>query len=385
MRRTVFNEDHEAFRLTVRDFLAKEVAPYREGWDREGVVPRELYRKLGDLGYFGIEVPEEYGGAGVDSFKYHAVLTEETARIGAVLGATQVHTTLVLPYLLQFATLEQKQRWLPGFVTGEIMTAIAMTEPGTGSDLSAIRTTAKRSDDGSHYVLNGAKTFITGGGQADLVLVVCRTSPPDPADRRAGLSILCVDTRSQGFQVGRKLDKIGLRCQDTVELSFTDVKVPVQDLLGEEGRAFGYLTHNLVRERLGVAMGGYATAAAAVRFAREYVADRTVFGTPVASFQNTKFVLAECAAEVTALEALVDKALDLYDSGGLTPADAAKAKLFGTEVAARVIDKCLQLHGGYGYMLEYPIARLYADTRVTRIYAGTSEVMKTIIAKDMGL
>jgi alkylation response protein AidB-like acyl-CoA dehydrogenase len=385
VRRTVFTEDHEAFRETVRDFIAREVVPVYPEWERAGHVPREFYRKLGELGVFGIEVPEEYGGAGMGGFKYQAVVTEETLRAGVSFGASGVHTGLVLPYILEYANEEQKKRWLPGFVSGDIMTAIAMTEPGTGSDLAGIKTAARLSEDGTHYVLNGAKTFITGGVQADLVLVVCRTSAYDPADRRAGLSILCVDTKSQGYTVGRKLEKIGLHASDTAELSFTDVRVPVENLLGEEGRAFSYLTHNLVQERLAIAVGGYASAAAAIGFAVQYVKERTVFGQPVAEFQNTKFVLAECAAEVEAAQSMVDRALELHETGELTPADAAKLKLFCTEVSARVIDKCLQLHGGYGYILEYPIARLYADARVTRIYGGTSEVMKTVIAKSLGL
>ncbi|WP_329158482.1 acyl-CoA dehydrogenase family protein [Streptomyces sp. NBC_01717] len=385
MRRSVFTEDHEAFRATVREFIAQEVTPHYADWERQGHVPRELYRGLGELGVFGINVPEEYGGAGVTDFTYQAVLREECGRAGVGFGAESVHTCLVLPYLLEFGSEDQKRRWLPGFLAGEVMTAIAMTEPGTGSDLAGIATRARLAADGTHYVLNGAKTFITGGAQADLILVVCRTAPFDPGNRRAGLSILCVDTTSEGFAVGRKLDKIGLRAQDTAELSFTDVRVPVANLLGEEGAAFSYLTHNLVVERLGAAINAYANAAGAIGFATEYVKERQVFDKPVAAFQNTKFVLAECATEVEAAQTLVDRALELHATGELTPADAAKAKLFCTETAGRVIDKCLQLHGGYGYMLEYPIARLYADTRVNRIYAGTSEVMKTIIAKDLGL
>ncbi|MEU0689213.1 acyl-CoA dehydrogenase family protein [Streptomyces uncialis] len=385
MRRSVFTKDHEAFRTTVREFIAQEVVPHYADWERQGHVPRDLYRKLGGLGVFGIQVPEEYGGAGVTDFTYQAVIREECGRAGVAFGAESVHTCLVLPYLLEFGSEEQKRRWLPGFLSGEVMTAIAMTEPGTGSDLAGITTRARLSEDGSHYVLNGAKTFITGGTQADLILVVCRTAPHDPADRRAGLSILCVDTASEGFAVGRRLEKIGLRAQDTAELSFTDVRVPVGDLLGEEGRAFTYLTHNLVVERLSAAISAYANAAGAIGFATEYVRERQVFGRPVAAFQNTRFVLAGCATEVAAAQALVDRALEEHAAGRLTPADAARAKLFCTETAGRVIDKCLQLHGGYGYMLEYPIARLYADTRVNRIYAGTSEVMKTIIAKDLGL
>ncbi|AEM87415.1 acyl-CoA dehydrogenase family protein [Streptomyces violaceusniger] len=385
MRRTVFNEDHEAFRETIRDFIAAEVVPYYDQWREAGQAPRDFYKKLGELGVFGIEVPEEYGGAGETSFKFNAVITEETARAGVSFGGSSVHTALCLPYLLKYANEEQKRRWLPSFVTGDLMTAIAMTEPGTGSDLAGMKTTAKLSEDGTHYVLNGAKTFITGGVLADRVLVCARTAPATPEDRRSGISILVVDTKSEGYAVGRKLEKLGLKTSDTAELSFTDVKVPVEDLLGEEGKAFGYLTHNLPQERLGIAVGAYAQAAAAVRFATEYVRDRTVFGQAVASFQNTKFVLADCQSEVDAMQAVVDRALDAHDADELTAADAASAKLFTTERAAVVIDKCLQLHGGYGYMMEYPIARLYADTRVNRIYGGTSEVMRSMVAKSMGL
>jgi acyl-CoA dehydrogenase len=385
VRRTVFTEDHEAYRATIRDFIAAEVVPAYPAWEEAGHPPREFYYKLGELGTFGIEVPEEYGGAGEHSFKYSAVTSEELARAGVSFGGSSVHTALCLPYLLAYASDEQKKRWLPGFVSGEIMTAIAMTEPGAGSDLAGMKTTAKLSGDGTHYVLNGAKTFITGGVLADRVLVVCRTAPPSKEDRRGGLSILVVDTTSEGYQVGRKLEKLGLRTSDTAELSFSDVKVPVEDLLGEEGKAFSYLTHNLPQERLGIAVGAYAQASAAVQFALTYVRERTVFGQPVAGFQNTKFVLADCQTEVEAAQAVVDRALEAHDAGELTAADAAKAKLFCTDVASRVIDKCLQLHGGYGYMLEYPIARLYADNRVNRIYGGTSEVMRTIIAKSLGL
>jgi alkylation response protein AidB-like acyl-CoA dehydrogenase len=385
MRRTVFNEDHEAFRRTIRDFIEAEVVPHYHEWAEAGRVPRAFYKSLGELGVFGIEVPEEYGGAGETGFKFNAVITEECARAGVSFGGSSVHTALCLPYLLKYATEEQKQRWLPPFVAGEMMTAIAMTEPGTGSDLAGMKTTARLSEDGTHYVLNGAKTFITGGVQADRVLVCCRTAPPTPEDRRSGITILAVDARSEGYAVGRTLDKLGLKTSDTAELSFTDVRVPVEDRLGEEGAAFGYLTHNLPQERLGIAFGAYAQAAAAIRFAHEYVRERTVFGREVASFQNTKFVLADCKADVDAMQAVVDRALEAHDAGELTPADAASAKLFTTETAARVIDKCLQLHGGYGYMMEYPIARLYADTRVSRIYGGTSEVMRSIVAKSMGL
>ncbi|MQP32297.1 acyl-CoA dehydrogenase [Rhodococcus erythropolis] len=385
MQRTVFNEDHEAFRATVRDFIAKEVTPVHEKWEEDGHPPRDFYRRLGELGVLGIQVPEEYGGGGEKSLKFNVVVAEEVAAAGASFGSQSVHTNLILPYLLEYANDEQKSRWLPGFASGDLMFAIAMTEPGTGSDLANIATTAKLSEDGTHYVVNGSKTFITGGVLADRVLVVCRTAPSTAENRRTGLSILVVDTSSPGYSVGRTINKIGLKTSDTAELSFVDVQVPVEDRLGEEGDGFSYLTHNLAQERLTIAFGAAATASAALRFAIDYVKDRKVFGKPVAAFQNTKFVLAECATEVDAIQLVSDNALECHDRGTLTIPDAAKAKLFCTEAAGRVIDKCLQLHGGYGYITEYPIARLYADTRVTRIYGGTSEVMKTIIAKDLGL
>ncbi|MFD7867147.1 acyl-CoA dehydrogenase family protein [Streptomyces sp. NPDC059783] len=385
MRRTLFTDDHEAFRTTVRDFIAKEVVPEFDAWQEQGHPPRDFYRRLGELGVLGINVPAAYGGAGETTIKYAAVIAEETHRVGVSLGNYQAHALMILPYLLTCTNEEQKRRWLPAFVRGDLLPAIAMTEPGTGSDLAGMTTRAELSEDGTHYVLNGAKTFITGGVTADLVLVVCRTSPAPADDRRGGLSILCVDTSSEGYAVGRRLQKMGLKASDTAELSFTDVKVPVGNLLGEEGRAFDYLTRNLAQERLSIAVFNAAAAEAAIRFATDYVKDRQVFGKPVASFQNTKFVLAECAAETEALRTLVDKAVELHDRGELSVADAAKAKLFSTEASGRVIDKCLQLHGGYGYILEYPIARLYADARVARIYGGTSEIMKTIIAKDLGL
>ncbi|UGT40969.1 acyl-CoA dehydrogenase family protein [Nocardia yamanashiensis] len=385
MQRTVFDADHDAFRKTVRAFIEAEVVPVYDEWYAAGIVPREFYYKLAELGVFGIEVPEEFGGAGIESFKFQAILMEETARAGVSFGGSGVHVGLCLPYIKHLATQEQKQRWLPGFAAGEIMFAIAMTEPGTGSDLAGMRTTAKLSEDGTHYLLNGSKTFITGGVHADRVIVCARTAAPSESDRRHGISLFVVDTKSPGYTVGRKLDKLGLKTSDTAELNFTDVKVPVEDLLGEEHKGFSYLGQNLPQERLSIAVGAYAQATAAIRFAKEYTRQRNVFGQPVASFQNSKFELAACQAETDAAEAVVDRALEALDAGTLTPADAASAKLFCSEVAARVIDRCLQLHGGYGFINEYPIARLYADNRVNRIYGGTNEVMKMIIAKDMGL
>ncbi|MCX4974304.1 MULTISPECIES: acyl-CoA dehydrogenase family protein [unclassified Streptomyces] len=385
MRRTVFNEDHEAFRETLRAFIEAEVVPVYDEWFAAGQAPRDFYYKLAELGVFGIRVDEEYGGAGIDSYKFEAVMYEETARAGVSFGGSGVHVLLGLPYIKALATDEQKKRFLPKFVSGEEMWALAMTEPGTGSDLAGMKTTAKLSEDGTHYVLNGSKTFITGGVHADKVIVCARTSAPTAEDRRFGISLFAVDTKSEGYSIGRKLDKLGLKTSDTAELAFVDVKVPVEDLLGEENKGFYYLGGNLPSERWGIAFGAYAQAAAAVRFAKEYVQERTVFGKQVAHFQNTKFELAACQAEVDAAQAVADRSLEALDAGELSPAEAASAKLFCTEVAHRVIDRCLQLHGGYGFMNEYPIARLYADNRVNRIYGGTSEVMKMIIAKDMGL
>ena len=385
MRRTLFDSDHEAFRQTLRTFIDNEVTPHYDEWFEAGLVPREFYYKLAELGLFGIEVPEEYGGAGIDSYKYQVVQYEEMARAAISFGGSGVHVDLCLPYLLNIGTPDQLKEWMPGFVSGEEMYAIAMTEPGAGSDLAGMSTTAKLSEDGTHYILNGAKTFITGGYWADKVIVCARTDKPKADDRRHGISLLIVDAKAEGYSVGRKLDKIGLRTSDTAELSFVDVKVPVDQLLGEENKGFSYLGANLPRERLGIALGASTQAWAAVQLAKEYTQARTVFGKPVASFQNTKFELAACQADVDAMQAVCDRAVEAIDAGELTAVDAAKAKLFCTELSSKVIDRCLQLHGGYGYMNEYPIARIYTDNRVTRIYGGTSEVMKTIIAKDMGL
>jgi acyl-CoA dehydrogenase len=385
MRRTIFNDDHESFRATLRAFIESEVVPHQAEWFEAGLVPREFYYRLAELGLFGIEVPEEYGGAGVASYKYSVVQYEEVARAAVSFGGSVAHVDLCLHYLLGLGTPEQRAAWLPGFASGETMFAIAMTEPGAGSDLAGMTTTARKSDDGSQYVLNGAKTFITGGYWADRVIVCARTSAPLPGNRRHGISLLVVDRNAPGYTVGRKLDKLGLRTSDTAELAFDDVIVPAENLLGEEGQGFAYLGMNLPRERLGIAVDAYAQAMAAVRFAKEYTQQRVVFGQTVASFQNTKFELAQCQSDVDAMQAVVDRAVEAFDARELTPAEAASAKLFCTELASRVIDRCLQLHGGYGYMNEYPIARLYADNRVTRIYGGTSEVMKMIIAKNMGL
>ncbi|WP_019070019.1 acyl-CoA dehydrogenase family protein [Streptomyces hokutonensis] len=382
MRRDVFTDDHEAFRRLARDFIAKEVVPHYTEWEEAGRLPRTLFEQLGSLGLLGTAVPEEYGGAGLDDYRYNVVLQEESARALVTLGTVRTQLDVVLPYFLTYADRDQRDRWFPGLASGKLLTAIAMTEPGTGSDLAGIRTTAVR--DGDAYVLNGAKTFITGGLLADLVIVVARTST-DPDNRRAGLTLLVVEDGMPGFTRGRVLHKLGIKVQDTVELAFDDVRVPVANRLGEEGAAFGYLGHNLPQERMTVAVGSVAQARAALDTTIAYVRERKAFGKPVASFQNTKFELAAVAAEIEAAQAMLDRAVLELVAGELSGPDAAKVKLFCTEMQARAVDRCLQLFGGYGYMLEYPIARLYADARITRIYAGTSEVMKVIIAKSLGL
>jgi len=344
VKRAIYTAEHEAFRATIREFISKEIAPYFAQWEHDNQVDRELFRKLGDLGVMGFGIPEEYGGPGEVSFRYQAIMAEEAARQAVTFGHYSVSTGIVLPYLLRLATPEQKQRWLPGIAAGDIVLCLAMTEPGTGSDLAGIGTTATR--DGGHYVVNGAKTFITGARNSELCVLAVRTSPATAADRRHGLSLLVVPTDSAGFSYGRRLDKIGLKSSDTSELAFTDVRVPAENLLGEQDKGFYYLGQNLPRERLEIGVGACASASAAIGFTLDYVRQRQVFGQPVAAFQNTKFELAACAAEVEALQAMIDRGIELDDAGELTAADAAKIKLHGTEVAGRVIDKCLQLHGG---------------------------------------
>ena len=382
MRGRASTEEQQAFRRSVRAFLTERVVPHVAEWEAAKGVPKSLYAEFGALGVTGIRIPREFGGAGEKSFIYNVILAEEVVRTGAVSGALQLHLNIVLPYFLELATPEQQARWFPGFVSGESVAAIAMTEPGTGSDLAGISASAVL--DGDSYVLNGAKTFITGGMNADLVVVVARTSRSE-ADRRAGLTLLVVEEDMHGFSRGRNLDKLGLKSQDTSELFFDDVHVPVANRLGAEGNAFAYLTANLPQERMSIAMSAQASCERAIGLTLDYTRERKAFGTPIASFQNTKFVLAGLSAKVEAGRHMVDRALEELDEGILSVADAARVKLFTTEVQAEVMDACLQLHGGYGYMLEYPISRMYADARVSRIYGGSSEIMKVIIAKDLGL
>lgn len=382
MRRDIFTPDHDAFRELARTFIEKEVVAHYADWEKAGRMPREVFARLGELGLLGIAIPEEYGGGGQRDYRYNMVLQEEAQRALVTLSTVRTQIDVILPYFLEYADEQQRRRWFPGLAEGRLLTAVAMTEPGTGSDLAGMRSTAVR--EGDHYILNGAKTFITGGLLADLVVVVARTST-DPDNRRAGLTLLVVEDGMPGFQKGRVLEKMGCKVQDTVELSFDNVAVPVANRLGEEGKAFGYLGHNLAQERMTVATGSVAQAHAALTATIAYVKERKAFGTPVASFQNTKFELAALSTEIEAAQTMVDKAVLELVEGRLSGADAARTKLFATEVQARVVDRCLQLFGGYGYMMEYPIARLYTDARVARIYAGTSEVMKMIIAKSLGL
>ena len=382
MERNLYEQEHEDFRGMVRAFMEKEVAPHHEEWLENKMVPKSLFEKAAEVGIMGLNIPEEFGGAGPVGYRYNQIISEETARIGGHLGGMRVHSDVCLAYILAYANDEQKQRWLPRIAEGKGMLSIAMTEPGTGSDLAGMKTNARL--DGDHWVLNGAKTFITGGANADLIIVVARTSS-NPDNRRKGLTLLVVEDGMEGFEKGRLLNKIGLPLQDTVELSFTDVHVPTANVLGEEGEAFSYLGNNLPQERLSIASGAVVACEAAMRYTIDYVKDRQVFGKALSTFQNTKFELAALEAKIEAARAMVDRAVLLHEEEKLTPVDAAKCKLFCTELQGEVMDRCLQLFGGFGYMLEYPIARLYTDARVTRIYGGTSEIMKTIIAKSIGV
>jgi alkylation response protein AidB-like acyl-CoA dehydrogenase len=385
MRRELFEDVHEDFRASFRTFLEREVLG-EEGrygdWERAGIVPREAYARAGAGGFLGMAVPEAYGGAGADDFRLNLVIGEETqlAGVGGFgLGVT-LHNDICLPYFLSYCDQAQRARWLSGIASGELITAVAMTEPGIGSDLAAISTSARR--DGDHYVVNGAKTFITNGINADLVILACKT---DPGERHRGISLLVVERGMEGFERGRNLEKIGQHSQDTAELSFTDVHVPVENLLGEEGEGFRYLVSNLPQERLSIAACGVAAAEAALGWTVEYVRERKAFGQTIGSFQNTRFTLAEIRSEVEIARVYIDRCARALNEGELSPEDAAVAKWWCTDLQGRVVDRCLQLHGGYGYVLEYPIARAYADARVTRIYGGANEIMKEIVGRSMGL
>jgi alkylation response protein AidB-like acyl-CoA dehydrogenase len=379
-RRAIFEDEHEDFRESVRRWLTNEVAPQFAQWEEDGIVPREVFAAAGEHGFIGTQIPEEHGGAGVDDFRFNVVLSEECFRLalgGFGVGLT-LHNDVCLPYFLEYCNEEQRRRWLPGIADGTKITAIAMTEPGTGSDLAGIATKAVR--DGDHYVVNGAKTFITNGINADLMVTAVKT---DPSERHKGLSMLVIEGDTPGLERGRNLEKVGLHSQDTAELFFNDARVPVENLLGSEGQGFSQMVHNLAQERLSVAVVGVATAHAAIRMTVEYVKERQAFGKPISSFQNTAFELAACKTEADAAQAFVDEATMALVNGTLSVERAAEVKLFATEVQGRVVDRCVQLFGGYGYMLEYPIARLYADARVSRIYAGSNEIMKQIVGRAL--
>jgi alkylation response protein AidB-like acyl-CoA dehydrogenase len=382
MERTLFDDTHEAFRDSFATFLGREVVPNRDRWEAAGIVDRAMFTAAGANGFLGIDVPEEFGGGGVRDFRFNLVIAEEIQRadVNAVgLGLT-LHNDVCLPYFLHLANDEQKQRWLPGICSGELITAVAMTEPGIGSDLASMATTATR--DGDDYVVNGSKTFITNGINADLVVTAVKT---DPTQRHRGMSLIVVERDTPGFERGRNLDKIGMHAQDTAELFFSDARVPAANRLGDEGSGFLQLVTNLPQERLSIAMT--AVAAARFTFARtlEYSKQRTAFGQPIGSFQNSRFKLAEMATEIEVGQSFIDRCVLALDDGQLTADEAAMAKWWCTELQGRVADICLQLHGGYGYMLEYPVARAFADARITRIYGGTTEIMKEIIGRSLGV
>ena len=376
--RTLYSDEHEQFRSAFRSWLDKEVVPHHEQYERDGITPRELWLAAGSHGFLGLTVPEQYGGGGTDDYRFAAVMQEEvsyTGVIGSANGFT-LHNDIVLPYFIGLCTDEQKARWLPGMVTGECITAIAMTEPNTGSDLANIRTTAVRH--GDTYVINGSKTFITNGINSDAVIVAVKT---DPEAKHRGISLVVLERGMKGFERGRNLDKLGMHAQDTAELFFTDVEVPVANLLGEEGKGFYYLMLNLAQERLGMAVGALGVCQSALDQTLAYTKERKAFGQPVGQFQHNKFLLAELSTEVQIGQVYVDRCVELHCAGQLSAEQAAAAKFWTTELQNKVVDRCLQLHGGYGYMLEYPIARAWADSRIQTIYGGTSEIMREIVGR----
>ncbi len=381
MDRTLFNEEHELFRQSFKKFVEREVVPHQPRWNEAHIVDRETWRKAGDGGFLCPWMEPEHGGAGGD-FVHSVVVMEELAKVYESGFAMSLHSDIIVPYIHEFGSDAQKQRWLPGCASGELITAIAMTEPGTGSDLASIATTARR--DGDHYVLNGAKTFISNGILCDLCIVAAKTDP-DPANAHKGLSLIVVEADMPGFIKGKKLAKMGMPSQDTAELAFEDCRVPVANRLGEEGSGFMMLMKKLQQERLCVAIGAQANAEQVLADTLVYVQERKAFGKPIAAFQNTKFKLAECATKVEVGRAFLDKLIAEHVAGKFVVKESSMAKLWQTEMLGEVVDECLQFFGGYGYMLEYPVTRAYMDARVQRIFAGTNEIMKVIIAKQMGL
>ena len=380
MQRDIFTSEHDAFRDMVRAFIARNITPYHEQWERDRVVSREVWRQAGEAGLLGIEMDEKYGGGGNPDYTYYLIMNEELARAGAHGPGFSVHNDIVGQYLARLVTPEQAQRWLPGYCSGELITAIAMSEPGAGSDLQGIRTTAVR--DGGDWILNGQKTFISNGQLCDLVIVFART---DPDAGHLGYSLLMVERGMTGFERGRNLEKVGMHAQDTSELFFSDVRVPAANLLGEPGAGFVALMQNLPRER--IAIGATALAGAEHVFATtlDYCRQRQAFGRPIGSFQHNRFQLAEMATELAVARAFTDRAITEQVAGRLTTEDAAMVKWWDTELCNRVVDRCVQLFGGYGYMREYPVARAFADGRVQSIFGGTTEIMKEIIGRGLGV
>lgn len=379
MKRLIFEPEHDQFRATVRHFMETEVAPHAEAWREAGQVDRDIYRKAGAAGLLCTWAEERWGGAGIDDFRFEQIIIEENMRGGDIGFYINLHSDLVAPYIAKLGNEEQKTRFMPGIVSGETILAVAMTEPSTGSDLAGMRTRAV--EQGDHWVLNGAKTYISNGILSDLVVVAARTDP----DRPHGISLFLVERGMEGFERGRKLAKMGLKSQDTAELFFHDVKVPQANLLGEAGQGFKYLARLLAQERLVAAIGFMATAQTAFDLTLDYVKERRAFGKPIGAFQNTRFQMADMRSQLDMAQTYVDQCVLLLNSDELSAEDASAAKLVSSELEARVMDSCVQLHGGAGYMDEYRISRMYTDARISRIFAGTSEIMKEIIGRNLGL
>lgn len=380
MVRTIFDEEHDNLRASIAGFLRTAAVPHTEEWEADGMIPRAFWKAAADHGYVGFEAPERYGGAGVRDFRFNAVIGEEVAGTGSVGDNFMLQNDILAPYLIDLTTEEQQQRWLPDFCTGSLIAALAMTEPGAGSDLRAIRTKARRS--GRDWIIDGAKTFVTSGAVADLVLVAART---DSAESRDGLCLLAVDSGSPGFQVGRKLRKSGRWAQDTAELFFNEVRVPAENVIGEPGQGMHYLKRNLPRERLSIAVHAVAVSERALALTLAYAKERKAFGSAIGSLQFNRVTLAELATKVQAARSHVDRCIVAVNDGSLTPSDAAGVKAWTTDLQNVVVDRCVQLHGGYGYMLEYEVSRLWRDARAQRIYGGANEVMYEVVGRSLGL
>jgi alkylation response protein AidB-like acyl-CoA dehydrogenase len=380
MQQHLYQPVHEEFRALCRQFLAREAAPYHDEWEAAGIVDRDIWRKAGAAGLLGMDVPEEYGGGGQRDFRFNAVLSEEVVAAGCAGLGFGLHNDVVAPYLTDLTTEEQRKRWLPAFCSGDLVTAIAMSEPAAGSDLAGVRTTAVR--DGDSYLLNGQKTFITNGELADLVVVVAKTAPAEGAH---GVSLIAVERGTPGFERGRRLQKVGLKANDTAELFFTDCRVPAENLIGTENHGFYHLMANLPRERLSIAVAAVAAAESILATAVQYARTREAFGRPIGQFQHNRFLLAELDTEVTIARTFLNHCIAEFGAGRLTAIDAAKAKWWTTELQNKVADRAVQLHGGYGYMLEYPVAKAWLNSRVQTIYGGTTEIMKEIIGRGLGL